>query len=96
MNPQILKGNGVALYTNPVASAADDDYGQFRATILHKLGFDAAEKEISGWPGYASTALHALPQSQMLHGKPLRQRQQSSRGSFRRYFQLFQALALLH
>jgi diaminopropionate ammonia-lyase len=62
MNPQILQGHGVALYTNPVASAADDDYGQFRATILHTLGFDAAEKEISGWPGYASTALHALPQ----------------------------------
>ena len=61
MNPQVLKGHGVALYVNPVASAAGEDYGQFRATILHKLGFDAAEKEISGWPGYASTALHALP-----------------------------------
>lgn len=61
MNVQILKGDGVALYKNPVASAANDEYGQFRATILHKLGFDAAEKEISGWPGYKSTALHHLP-----------------------------------
>jgi diaminopropionate ammonia-lyase len=61
MNAQILKGDGVALYTNPVASHFADEYGQFRATILHKLGFDAAEKEISGWPGYESTALHALP-----------------------------------
>lgn len=61
MKAQILKGNGIALYSNPVASATDDDYGQFRATILHKLGFDAAEKEISGWPGYACTALHTLP-----------------------------------
>ena len=61
MKVQILQGDGVALYTNPVASAANDDYGQFRTTILHKLGFDAAEKEISGWPGYASTALHTLP-----------------------------------
>jgi diaminopropionate ammonia-lyase len=61
MNPQIFKGNGVALYNNPVASAADDDYGHFRATILHTLGFDAAEKEISGWPGYACTTLHTLP-----------------------------------
>ncbi len=61
MNAQILNGDGIALYTNPLASDANDDYGQFRATILHNSGFDDAEKEISGWPGYASTALHALP-----------------------------------
>ena len=57
----ILKADGVALFINPIASAKNDDYGQFRATILHKLGFDDAEKEISGWPGYSSTLLHALP-----------------------------------
>ncbi len=61
MNTQILKGDGVALYTNPLASTASDEYGLFRATILHKAGFDEAEKEISGWPGYASTTLHSLP-----------------------------------
>ena len=61
MNVQILKGDGIALYSNPVASKPDEDYGPTRASILHKPGFDAAEKEISGWPGYASTALHVLP-----------------------------------
>lgn len=58
MDPQILKGNGISLYTNPFAS---DTNGQFRATILNKPGFDAASNEISGWPGYANTALHSLP-----------------------------------
>ena len=47
MEAPILYGNGVALYTNPVASTADDDYGQFRATILHKPGFDAADRSAS-------------------------------------------------
>lgn len=61
MQTQILNGDGVALYTNPQASSADEDYGQFRSTILHKIGLEAAQKEISGWPGYESTALHALP-----------------------------------
>ena len=60
-NIQILNGNGVALYLNPVASEEVEDYGTFRAAILHKPGFDAAEKEISGWPDYARTTLHALP-----------------------------------
>ena len=61
MDAQILKGDGIALYTNPLASHPSESYGQLRASILHKAGFDAAEKEISGWPGYARTALHALP-----------------------------------
>ncbi len=61
MNVKILKDEGVALYCNPVASAPEDEYGLTRAAILHKPGFDAAEKEISGWPGYASTTLHSLP-----------------------------------
>jgi diaminopropionate ammonia-lyase len=62
MDAQILKGDGIALYSNPLASDANEDYGQFRSTILHKPGFDAASNEISGWPGYASTELHALPE----------------------------------
>jgi len=61
MNVQILNGDGVALYPNPQVSPAEQAYGSTRAAILHKPGFDAAEKEISGWPGYASTKLHALP-----------------------------------
>ncbi|MDO8694215.1 MAG: diaminopropionate ammonia-lyase [Sheuella sp.] len=61
MNAQILHGDGIALYTNPIGCDATEDYGQFRAAILHEQGFDAAEKEISGWPGYSSTALHTLP-----------------------------------
>jgi len=61
MNAQILRGDGIALYTNPIGCDAAEDYGQFRATILHEQGFNAAEKEISGWPGYSTTALHALP-----------------------------------
>ncbi len=61
MNVNILSGDGIALYTNPVASTSRDQYGAFRATILHEAGFDAAQKEISGWPGYQATALHALP-----------------------------------
>jgi diaminopropionate ammonia-lyase len=61
MNAQILHSDGIALYTNPIGCDASEDYGQFRATILHEPGFDAAEKEISGWPGYSITALHALP-----------------------------------
>ena len=62
MNTQILKGDGIALYTNPVASHSAEDYGSSRAEILNKSGFDAAENEISGWPGYAATTLHSLPE----------------------------------
>jgi diaminopropionate ammonia-lyase len=61
MNVQILNGDGVALYSNPIASQPAEVYGPARATILHRHGFNEAEKEISGWPGYASTTLHTLP-----------------------------------
>ncbi len=61
MNTQILKGNGLALYPNPIAAKPQEQYGQDKEAILHRAGFDAAEKEISGWPGYHPTALHSLP-----------------------------------
>lgn len=61
MNAKIMTGDGVAIYSNPVASPPEEQYGAFRASILHKEGFDAAQKEISGWPGYQATALHCLP-----------------------------------
>ena len=61
MNTQILKGNGLALYSNPIAAKPQDQYGQEKEAILHRAGFDAAEKEISGWPGYHPTTLHSMP-----------------------------------
>ena len=61
MNTQISKGNGLALYPNPIACRPQDQYGQDKEAILHRAGFDSAEKEISGWPGYHATTLHTLP-----------------------------------
>lgn len=61
MNAQILKGNGLALYPNPISAKPLEEYGQDKEAILFPAGFDAAEKEISGWPGYHATELHALP-----------------------------------
>jgi len=61
MNAKILTGDGIALYSNTEASTPQEQYGAFRASILHQAGFDAAQKEISGWPGYQATALHSLP-----------------------------------
>jgi len=61
MNAQILKGNGLALYPNPIAAKPQGEYGKDKEAILSRAGFDAAEKEISGWPGYHATAMHALP-----------------------------------
>ena len=51
MNAQILKGNGLALYPNPIAAKPQGEYGKDKEAILTRAGFDAAEKEISGWPG---------------------------------------------
>ena len=61
MNAQILKGNGLALYPNPIACRPQGQYGQDKEAILNRAGFDSAEKEISGWPGYHATTLHTLP-----------------------------------
>ena len=46
---------------NPQAEAAAAPYGAQRAQVMNQAGFDAAFAEISSWPGYAPTPLHALP-----------------------------------
>ena len=61
MSDSILRGDGVALFQNPRAAGREEAYGSARAEILSEAGFAAAEREISRWPGYAPTALHALP-----------------------------------
>lgn len=58
---QILRAEGIASYPNPLAVSATTPYGKARAAILSCEGFDAAEREISQWPGYAPTPLHTLP-----------------------------------
>jgi diaminopropionate ammonia-lyase len=51
----------VRLIVNPDAAPADAPYGAARAAVLSAEGFAAAEREITGWPGYAPTPLVALP-----------------------------------
>jgi len=46
---------------NPAAAAADAPYGAGGMPSLDAAGFAAARAEISSWPGYAATPLHALP-----------------------------------
>jgi len=58
---EIHKGKGVCAYTNPQAVAATEPYGDRRALSLSAAGFEAAQAEITQWPGYAPTALHHLP-----------------------------------
>jgi diaminopropionate ammonia-lyase len=53
---------GLAVLANPRAALRGEGYGGGRAAILSEAGFAAAEQEISRWPGYAPTALRALPQ----------------------------------
>jgi diaminopropionate ammonia-lyase len=61
MQLTILKGNGIELYSNPLASKPPEPYKDQASSILNAQGFDSAQKEISKWPGYQSTNLHALP-----------------------------------
>ena len=49
------------LVLNPGAEPASAAYGAQRAGVMNQAGFDAAVAEISSWPGYAPTPLHALP-----------------------------------
>jgi diaminopropionate ammonia-lyase len=49
------------LILNPQAEPASAAYGTQRASVMNQGGFDAAFSEISSWPGYAPTPLHALP-----------------------------------
>jgi diaminopropionate ammonia-lyase len=58
---KIMKGQGLAVYANAAAVAPDTPYGDKRASVLNAAGFDAAEKEITQWPGYVPTPMHELP-----------------------------------
>ena len=44
-----------------MAAAPAQPYGDQRAAVLNAAGFDAAQREIVQWPGYAPTPLLALP-----------------------------------
>lgn len=57
----IIRADGAAAYHNPRAARRDEVYGETRSAILSESGFSAAEAEIAQWPGYAPSALHALP-----------------------------------
>lgn len=57
----IIKGDGVAVLSNRGAAEPADAYGEVRSSILSESGFDAAQKEITRWPGYLPTTLHRLP-----------------------------------
>lgn len=51
----------VRILVNARAAARAEPYGTQRSAVLNAAGFDAAEREISAWPGYAPTPLVALP-----------------------------------
>lgn len=51
----------VRVLVNPRAAARAVPYGAQRSAVLDAAGFDAAEKDISAWPGYAPTPLLSLP-----------------------------------
>jgi len=58
---EIHQGEGVCAYTNPQAVGATQLYADGRVLMLNAQGFEAAETEITQWPGYAPTELHHLP-----------------------------------
>jgi diaminopropionate ammonia-lyase len=58
---QSCKPDTAEVLANPLAALRGEGYGAGRAAILSEAGFAAAEHEISRWPGYAPTALRALP-----------------------------------
>ena len=46
---------------NAAAAPASEPYGAARSAVLGEAGFDAAMREVSGWPGYAPTPVWRLP-----------------------------------
>ncbi|MFP6744825.1 MAG: diaminopropionate ammonia-lyase, partial [Alphaproteobacteria bacterium] len=48
------------LILNPNADPSNE-YGSALQAILNHEGFEAARREITGWPGYAPTPMVALP-----------------------------------
>ena len=61
MSTDMLMGPGVRACRNPAAAPAGEPYGPQRSRILNEAGFEAAQREISQWPGYAVAPLHSLP-----------------------------------
>ncbi len=61
MTGQALSTNGVRALRNPTPAPADEPYGPVRSEILNDAGFNAAQREICQWPGYAPTPLRLLP-----------------------------------
>lgn len=51
---------GARAIGNPAAAPAAEPYGEVRAAVMNRAGFDAALAEISSWPGYTATPLHRL------------------------------------
>ena len=51
----------VAAYLNTDAASSDTPFSFPLSTILNEEGFEAAQREISLWPGYQATPLHFLP-----------------------------------
>ena len=58
---KIVQGLGVEVFANPLAAKPAEPYGDTRSGVLSAAGFDAAQTEITQWPGYALTPLHHLP-----------------------------------
>jgi len=57
----MFQNYGVTIAANPTAAHGNRPYGAIRSRVLSPSGFDAAENEITQWPGYRPTPLHRLP-----------------------------------
>lgn len=61
MREEQSSADGVRAFRNPTLAPAAEPYGQARSEILSDAGFNAAQREICQWPGYAPTPLRKLP-----------------------------------
>ncbi|MEO8302970.1 MAG: diaminopropionate ammonia-lyase [Betaproteobacteria bacterium] len=57
----VERPDGVRAFRNPRGVARAVPYEGARERVLNRPGFEAAEREIGLWPGYAETPLHRLP-----------------------------------
>ena len=58
---RMIRSEGVTVFANPLAASRAELYGDRRSSVLSAAGFDAAQTEITQWPGYMPTPLHRLP-----------------------------------
>jgi len=61
MTLDLLIEAGFKASRNRAAAPTAEPYGNTRARVLSRAGFDAAEREIRQWPGYRPTPLLELP-----------------------------------